>query len=46
MKTWTEFAPGGAIKRIEHLRKEPLNVELAKALIEGTAGDEETEGKR
>lgn len=46
MKHWLDFAPGGAIKRIEHLRNQPLNLELSKALIAGTAGDEALEGRR
>ena len=46
MKDWKEYATGGAIKRIEALRNKPLNIELAKALIEGTAGDEELENRR
>ena len=45
MKTWTDFAPGGAVKRIEYLRNQPLNTELTKALIEGTTGDEAVEAK-
>jgi len=45
MKTWTDFAPGGAVKRIEYLRNQPLNTELAKALIEGTTGDEAVEAR-
>lgn len=34
-KPWLEFAPGGAIERIEHLRCQPLNMKLAKAIIFG-----------
>jgi len=46
MKDWKEYATPEAIERIEFLRYQPLNIALAKALIEGTAGDEEVESMR
>ncbi len=46
VRPWREFHPGGAIARIERVRFEALNEELAAALIEGTAGDEELEAAR
>jgi 5-methylcytosine-specific restriction endonuclease McrA len=33
-KPWYEYATGGAVERIQHLRSLPLNRTLAKALIE------------
>ena len=45
-KPWVDFAPGGARDRIETLRSQPLNMELARALIAGTAGDQEIEVAR
>lgn len=45
-RDWKEFAPGGAIERIEYQRHLPLNVKLAKAVINGTAGDPELEALR
>lgn len=45
-KPWMDYATGGAIDRIEQLRHEPINVKLAKALIAGTAGDDEIESAR
>lgn len=45
-KPWIDYATGGAIDRIEQLRHAPLNLPLAKALIDGTAGDVEVEGLR
>lgn len=45
-KPWVDFAPGGAVDRIEQLRRRPINVPLAKALIAGTAGDDEIEALR
>lgn len=38
-RPWREFAPGGAAERIEALVALALNTELARALIEGQAGD-------
>ena len=46
VRPWREFYPGGAIVRIERVRFEPLNEELAAALIDGTAGDEDLEATR
>lgn len=40
------FAPGGALERIAALRVAPLNIELAKALIAGTAGNPAAEAAR
>lgn len=45
-KPWIDYATGGARDRIEQLRHRPLNIELAKALIAGTAGDPEIEAAR
>lgn len=45
-KPWVDYATGGAIDRIEQLRRRPLNVKLAKALISGEAGDPEVEALR
>lgn len=45
-KPWVDYAPGGARDRIETLRNQPLNLELARALIAGTAGDPELESLR
>jgi hypothetical protein len=45
-KPWVDYATGGAIDRINQLRLSPVNVELAKALINGTAGDAEVEAAR
>jgi 5-methylcytosine-specific restriction endonuclease McrA len=46
IRPWKEFYPGGAIKRLEVARMEKLNIGLAQALIDGTAGDEELEAIR
>ncbi len=45
-RPWTDYATGGAIDRINQLRHTRLNIELAKALIAGTAGDEAIESAR
>lgn len=45
-KPWMDYATGGAIDRIEQLRNSPVNLELAKALIAGTAGDAAIEALR
>lgn len=45
-KPWVDYATGGARDRIEQLRHAPLNMELARALIAGTAGDAEIESAR
>lgn len=37
-RPWVDYATGGARDRIETLRSQPLNIELAKALIAGRAG--------
>lgn len=44
-KAWREYATGGAIERIEGLIRRPLNLELARAIIAGTAGDPEVEAE-
>lgn len=41
-----DFAPGGALVRIAKLIAQPLNVTLARAIIEDRAGDPEVEGER
>lgn len=43
---WVDYATGGARDRIEQLRHETLNVVLAKAILDGTAGDAEIESVR
>lgn len=45
-KPWVDFAPGGARDRIEQLRNTPLNLKLAKAILEDRAGDPEVEALR
>jgi 5-methylcytosine-specific restriction endonuclease McrA len=45
-KVWTEFADRNAQARILALRQMPLNTELAKAIIAGTAGDPRVEAAR
>lgn len=45
-KPWLDYASGGARDRIEQLRHEPLNLDLARALIAGTAGDDALEDLR
>lgn len=45
-KPFASYATGGALDRIEQLRNSKLNLELAKALIAGTAGDVELEAQR
>jgi 5-methylcytosine-specific restriction endonuclease McrA len=35
---WTTYAPGGAIRRIRNTVRRVLNMDLAKAIIKGTAG--------
>jgi 5-methylcytosine-specific restriction endonuclease McrA len=45
-KSWVDYATGGAVERIMQLRYEPLNVSLAKALIDGTADNDDVEGVR
>jgi len=38
-KSWREFAPGGAVDRIEWLIEQPVDVTLGKAIIASLAGD-------
>lgn len=45
-KTVTDYAPGGALERIEKQLKIEVNVPLAKAIIKGTAGDPRLESER
>ncbi len=39
-RKWTEFATPGAVIRIRRLRRRVLNLDLARALIAGTTGTE------
>lgn len=45
-KPWVSYATGGAVDRIEQLRHAPLNLALAKAILEDRAGDGEVEAAR
>jgi len=45
-REWRQYATGGAIERIEEQIRKPVNVKLAKALIDGTAGDPASESER
>lgn len=45
-KPWREYATGGAVERIERLVLEALNMDLAQAIMDGTAGDAEIEAAR
>lgn len=45
-RPWVDYATGGARDRIEQLRHQPLNVPLAKAIIEDRAGDPAQEALR
>jgi 5-methylcytosine-specific restriction endonuclease McrA len=45
-KPWADYATGGAIDRIEQLRRAPLNLPLAKAIIADEAGDPDVEAQR
>jgi len=45
-RPWADFAPGGARDRILTLIARPLNIELAKAILDGSAGDAQTEAAR
>jgi len=45
-RPWADFAPGGARDRILTLIARPLNIPLAKAIIDGSAGDAQTEAAR
>jgi len=45
-KPWVDYATGGAVERINTLRNLPVNVVLARAIIDGTAGDPEVEAQR
>lgn len=45
-KPWASYATGGAIDRIQQLRHAPLNLALAKAIIEDRAGDPNVEAQR
>jgi 5-methylcytosine-specific restriction endonuclease McrA len=42
-KPWIDYATGGAVDRIEQLRLRPLNVALAKAIIEDRVGNPDAE---
>lgn len=45
-RPWIDYATGGARDRIEQLRHAPLNLRLAKAILDGTAGDPRVEALR
>jgi CRISPR/Cas system Type II protein with McrA/HNH and RuvC-like nuclease domain len=45
-KPWREYAPGGAIERITRQIRRTVNVALARAIIQGTAGDPIVEAAR
>jgi 5-methylcytosine-specific restriction endonuclease McrA len=45
-KPWMDFATPAAVERIQHLRHMPVNVKLAKAILEDRAGDPEVEALR
>jgi len=45
-RPWLDYATGGARDRIEQLRAAPLNLALAKALIDGTADNPDVEMAR
>jgi 5-methylcytosine-specific restriction endonuclease McrA len=45
-KPWRQYATGGAIDRIESLRRRKLNEKLAKAILRGEAGDPRVEAAR
>jgi 5-methylcytosine-specific restriction endonuclease McrA len=45
-RPWIDYATGGARDRIEQLRHRPLNMDLARAIIAGTAGDPDVEALR
>lgn len=45
-KTVQEYAPGGALQRIHTQLRKNLNVDLAKAIISGEAGDPRLEAER
>lgn len=45
-KPWRQYATGGAIARIQNLRRRKLNMALARAIINGTAGDPRVEARR
>lgn len=45
-KNWMDFAPGGAIERIEIQRHLSVNLPLAKAIIKDTVGDRDSEAAR
>lgn len=42
-RPWIDFATGGAVERIQHLRVQPLNLPLAKAIMADKAGDDALE---
>lgn len=45
-KPWLQYATGGAIDRINRQRYLPLNIALARAIIEDKAGDPSVESAR
>jgi 5-methylcytosine-specific restriction endonuclease McrA len=44
-KELLDFAPGGSLERIAHLIVQPLNLDLARAIIAGTCGDPRLENR-
>jgi hypothetical protein len=45
-RPWVDFAPGGALDRIEQRRRELVNIPLSKALLAGETGDPKLEALR
>jgi 5-methylcytosine-specific restriction endonuclease McrA len=45
-KPWVDFYPAGSHERVQTLRSQPLNLELAKAILNDEAGDPESEAQR
>jgi 5-methylcytosine-specific restriction endonuclease McrA len=43
---WRQYATGGAVDRIQRLVRRKLNMELAQALMDGTAGNPQAEAAR
>lgn len=44
-KPWRQYATGGAIARIMRQRRRKVNMELARAILKGTAGDPRLESR-
>jgi 5-methylcytosine-specific restriction endonuclease McrA len=45
-RPWMDYATGGARDRIETRRYQPINLDLAKAILNDTAGDDALESLR